>query len=78
MSQYFNKRERDFEILVQPGSLPPQVYICSFSNHNSMKDKVSMNSWAGDLVEWLWEETHALKAVGLNPSAVYWMDIFSH
>ena len=26
----------------------------------------------------LWEETHVLKIVGSNPSAVYWMDIFSH
>ena len=26
---------------------------------------------------WLWEVTHVLKVVGLIPSAVYWMDIFS-
>ena len=25
---------------------------------------------------WLWEETHILKVVGLNPSLIYWMDIF--
>ena len=25
----------------------------------------------------LWEETHALKVVGSNPSTVYWMDIFN-
>ena len=25
----------------------------------------------------LWEETHALKFVGSNPSTVYWMDIFN-
>ena len=24
------------------------------------------NSWAGALVKWLWEETHALKVVGEN------------
>ena len=28
------------------------------------------------LVQWLWEETHDLKVVGLNPGTVYWMDIF--
>ena len=33
------------------------------------------NSWAGALVQWLWEETHVPKVVGLNPSAVYWMDM---
>ena len=27
---------------------------------------------------WLWEETHVPKVVGLNPGAIYWMDIFSH
>ena len=34
--------------------------------------------WAGALVLWLWEVTHVWKAVGSNPSAVYWMNIFSH
>ena len=29
-------------------------------------------------VKWLWHETRNLKAVGSNPSAVYWMDILSH
>ena len=24
------------------------------------------------------KETHILKVVGSNPSAIYWMDIFSH
>ena len=24
---------------------------------------------------WLWEEAHVRKVVGLNPSAVYWMDM---
>ena len=24
---------------------------------------------------WLWDETHVVKVVGSNPSAVYWMDI---
>ena len=28
------------------------------------------------LVKWLWEETHVPKVVGLNPSTIYWMDIF--
>ena len=28
------------------------------------------------LVQWLWEETHVPKAMGSNPSGVYWMDIF--
>ena len=32
--------------------------------------------WAGALVQWLWEETHIPKVVGLIPGAVYWMDIF--
>ena len=27
------------------------------------------------MFQWLWEETHVLKAVGLNPGAVYWMDM---
>ena len=26
---------------------------------------------------WLWEETHGLKVVGLNPNTIYWMDILS-
>ena len=34
------------------------------------------NKWVGALVYWLWEETHVLKMVGLNPSTIYWMDIF--
>ena len=37
-----------------------------------------VNSWAVALVQWLWEETHVPKVVGLNPGTVYWMDIFSH
>ena len=32
---------------------------------------------AGDLVLWLWEETHVPKVVGLNPSTVYRVDIFT-
>ena len=36
------------------------------------------NFRAGALVLWLWEETHVPKVVSLNPSTVYWMDIFSH
>ena len=28
------------------------------------------------LVQWLWEQTHVTKVVGLNPSTVFWMDIF--
>ena len=32
----------------------------------------------GALVQWLWEETRVTKVVGSNPSAVYWIDIFSH
>ena len=39
---------------------------------------LSISSRAGTLVKWLWEETHVLKVVGLNPSTIYWMDIFSH
>ena len=30
------------------------------------------------LVWWLWDETQALKVVGLNPSTIYGMDIFSY
>ena len=30
------------------------------------------------LVQWLWEETHVPQVMGLNPSIVYWMEIFSH
>ena len=30
----------------------------------------------GALAQWIWEETHVLMVVGLNPSTVYWMDIF--
>ena len=33
---------------------------------------------AGALVQWLWEEIHVPKAVSLNPSTIYWLDIFSH
>ena len=32
----------------------------------------------GALVQWLWEETHVTKVVDSNPSAIKWMDIFSH
>ena len=32
----------------------------------------------GALVLLLWEKTHVLTVMGSNPSAVYWMDIFSH
>ena len=35
---------------------------------------VDARVWA--LVYWLYEETHVPKAVGLNPSTIYWMDIF--
>ena len=38
----------------------------------------NINTWAGGLVHWLWEETRVSKVVGLNPGTVYWMDIFSH
>ena len=38
----------------------------------------SPNCRAGALVKWLWEETHVLKVIGLNPSTIYWMDDFSH
>ena len=31
----------------------------------------------GALVKGLWEETHVLKVVGLIPSAIYWMNIFT-
>ena len=30
----------------------------------------------GALVKWLWEETHVQKVVDVNPSNVYWTDIF--
>ena len=30
---------------------------------------------AGALVKWLWETTHVREAMGLNPGAVYWMDM---
>jgi len=36
------------------------------------------DSRAGALVLLLWEETDVPKVMGLNPSTVYWMDIFSH
>ena len=32
-------------------------------------------SWVGALVQWLWDEAHNLKGVGLNISNVYCMDI---
>ena len=32
--------------------------------------------WAGALVLWLWVITHVREIMGLNPGAVYWMDIF--
>ena len=34
-----------------------------------------VNSWAVALVQWLWEETHVPKVVGLNPGTGYWMDM---
>ena len=30
---------------------------------------------AGALDQWLWEDTHVLTVVGLNPRSIYWMDI---
>ena len=41
-------------------------------------DNNNPSSWARTLVLWLWEKTHVPKVVGLNPSTVDWMDIFSH
>ena len=32
---------------------------------------------AAALVQWLWEESHVPKIMGLNPSTIYWMDFFS-
>ena len=32
--------------------------------------------FGGALVEWLRDETHVMKVVGLNPSTVYWMEKF--
>ena len=39
---------------------------------------IKTNKRAGVLVKWLWEETHVLKVVGMNPCTTYWVDIFSH
>ena len=33
---------------------------------------------AGALVGWLWVTTHVQEVVGLNTTAIYWMDISSH
>ena len=42
-----------------------------------MPRKKELNSFkAGALVLWLLDETQNMKVVGLNPSAIYWMDIF--
>ena len=35
-----------------------------------------LKSWVGALVKWLWVMTHVQEVVGLNPSAIHWMDIF--
>ena len=32
-------------------------------------------NWTRAQVQWLWEETHVLKIVGLNPRTVQWIDI---
>ena len=37
------------------------------------KSEHGRESWP---IQWLWEETHVLKGVSLNPSTVNWMDIF--
>ena len=38
--------------------------------------KISLDR-AGALVKWLWEMTHVREVMGLNPSAIYRMDIFA-
>ena len=40
------------------------------------KEKTQRRSWAGAMVQWLWEETHVPKVLSLNPGIIYWMDIF--
>ena len=37
----------------------------------------STQTWAGALVQWLWEESHVPKVMSSNPGTVYWIDIFS-
>ena len=39
---------------------------------NKMKTKTKIDRCrAGSLVKWLWDETHVLKVMGSNPSAIY-------
>ena len=44
---------------------------------NNLRNK-HLQTWAGALVQWLWEETQIPNGVGLNPGTVNWMDISSH
>ena len=34
-----------------------------------------LSGWEGALVKWLWETIHVWEVVGLNPGAIFWMDM---
>ena len=55
---------------------------CNFESKISFKmnkcertQNINIFVRAGALVQWLWEEAHIPKVVGLNPGAVYWMEM---
>ena len=51
--------------------------IAKVSNQLSYQWKFTLNYFNNlKLVWWLWEETHVPKVMVLNPSTVYWMDMF--
>ena len=52
--------------------------VMAYVDHFTTTSRVNFQRQLSDgaLVQWLWEETRVPKVVGLNPSTVYWMDIF--
>ena len=70
---YFVRRS----ITVQLTSCSTGLALTKQVNHSTQAKQLKPNEiWPGALVQWLWEETHVQKVVGLNPIIIYWMDIF--
>ena len=56
------------------GPRDAEVQIPREKREDKGRLKSEREPWSSGYVE----ETHVLKVVGLNPIAVYWMDILSH
>ena len=64
----------DINLMIAFKGVGATVVVLSFV----LKIQTIYEMWAGILVEWLREETHAQKVVGSNPWTLYCMVIFSH